>query len=119
MCYSRKHEGESLLDFLFVNFSKRAPAPRANEKWEMKNDKWKICFVFFPPMNSHDGRDRQECLSYLVMPLSLMNGLMAVITISSITSTRQERTGLSFSFGWSLVWYQTWQLVQSPFQQKS
>src|SRR6266446_7448175 len=57
----------------------------------MKNDKWKICFVFFPPMNSHDGRDRQECLSYLVMPLSLMNGLMAVITY--LRSRPRDRRG--------------------------
>ncbi len=41
--------------------------------------------------------DRQECLSYLVMPCSFMKGLIEVITMPSITSIRQARPVLSLA----------------------
>ena len=56
---------------------------------------------------------------YFVIPSSLMNGAIEVIVIPSITSKRQARPGLSSTLDCPSVWYQIWQFVQSPFQQKS
>lgn len=54
-----------------------------------------------------------------VMPSSLMAGAIEVIVIPSITSRRQARPGLSSFVDCPSVWYQIWQFVHSPFQQKS
>lgn len=43
---------------------------------------------------------------YLSMPSSLMKGLSLVITMSSITSERQERMGLSLALVCPESWYQ-------------
>jgi len=56
---------------------------------------------------------------YFVIPSSLMNGAIEVIFIPSITSRRQARAGRSSSLDCPSVWYQIWQFVHSPFQQKS
>jgi len=94
----------------FVIFSVVITAkPVATLQWKMRNenDKWKDFETLSSGQVSCAGWDRQECLSYLVMPCSFMQGLIEVITMPSITSIRQASPVLSLALVSPSVWYQT------------